>query len=172
MNSARNALTDTTIIATAASACSQNMAHAESTWPWLMLPPAILTIAVIIVNILKQRTPQRENFRRRDILTFHSNITGTEITAPINVLYVQSSKRRDLHKISVIMSKMATALRMPFCLSRAWGVIHSTAGAHNQIKCARTRLRMRLLTDNSFVRVWTSNEIGEHQDWGCRDEQS
>lgn len=91
-NSARKALTETTIMAMAASACSQNIAHAESIWPWLMFPPAILIIAVTMVKMLRQRTPQRANFRRREIWTFHSKKIGIEITIMISRGDVDSNK--------------------------------------------------------------------------------
>ncbi len=55
---ARNALMETTMTAIAASACNQNMAHAASTWPWLMLPPATLIMDVMAVNMLRHKTPQ------------------------------------------------------------------------------------------------------------------
>ena len=69
----------------AASAWSQKIAHAESTWPWLMFPPAILIIAVIAVKILRHKIPQSESLRRRAILTFQSRITGMDMTAAFSI---------------------------------------------------------------------------------------
>ncbi len=79
-NSARNALMETTMTATAASACNQNTAHAASTWPLLMLPPATLMMEVRAVKMLRHKTPQSANLWRRVILTFQSNMIGMEMT--------------------------------------------------------------------------------------------
>ena len=83
--SVRKALTETTMIATEASACSQNITHAESTWSWPMFPPATLMIAVIAVKMLRHRIPQSANLRRRLILTFQSKITGIDTTAAMSM---------------------------------------------------------------------------------------
>lgn len=83
--SARNAVIETTTTAIAASAWNQNIAHAESIWPWLMFPPAILIIAVIAVKILRHKIPQSASFRRRVILTSQSKITGMDMTAAFSI---------------------------------------------------------------------------------------
>lgn len=130
--SARKEVTETTMIATAASVWSQNIAHAESTWPWLMFPPATLTIAVIAVNILTHRIPQSASFRRKVILTFQSKITGMDMTATFSMHDNVDCGRWDLRKASETMSKVAVALKVPFCLARAAGVTHSTRKTPNQ----------------------------------------
>ena len=85
MKSARYALIDTTMTAMAASAWYQNVAHAESTWPWLVFPPAILIIVVKAVKILRHKIPHSVNFRRRGILTFQSKIIGMDVTAAFSI---------------------------------------------------------------------------------------
>ena len=80
MNRALNAVTETTMIAMAASMSYQKLTHAVSTPPLLRRPPATLMMAMIIVQILRQRMPPRASLRRTLIWTFQSRRIGIEMT--------------------------------------------------------------------------------------------
>ena len=97
-----------------------------------MFPPATLISAVIAVKMLRHRIPQRANFRRMLILTFQSNITGIDTTAAVRMYDNADYEVQNLRKASDIISKIADALRAPFCLARAAGVTHLTEQEHYQ----------------------------------------
>ena len=80
MKRALNAVTETTMMAMAASMSYQKLTQAVSTPPLLRRPPATFMMAIIIVQILRQRMVPRASLRRRLIWTFQRRRTGMEIT--------------------------------------------------------------------------------------------
>ena len=67
-------------------------------------------MAMMIMKMERQRIPARASLRFRGIRTFQRSKTGMEISIA-----------------SVIMSRIADALKIPFCLAKAPGVTHLTA---------------------------------------------
>lgn len=179
MKSALKAVIETTTTATAASACSQNTAHAASIWPWLLYPPMTLIEDAIIVKMLRHKIPPSTSLRRRLILIFHSSRTGTEMTVQLLAYELDekegciwSLESMHIRNTSVIISEIATASRTPLSLERAPGVTHSTRRTKLPLVFSFIRSfgHRELLTQNSFVKVITRDEIGKHQDGSSRDQ--
>ena len=76
----RNAVMDTIINATAASASRQNNPHTVSMTDFLMRKPEMRTMAIMIIKTLKHRNMPRKIFCFRFILTFQSKMRGIEMT--------------------------------------------------------------------------------------------
>ena len=64
------------------------------------------------------------------------------------------------------MSKATEALRVAFCLARAAGVTHLTRNKSHERPLSEVCARKGRLTENTCIRVWTSDEVGEDED-GC-----
>ena len=71
-----------------------------------------------------------------------------------------------------MMSKATEALRSAFCLARAAGVTHLTRDRSHERPLSKVCVGKGRLTENSCIRVWTSDEVGEHHDGRCGDEET
>ena len=69
------------------------------------------------------------------------------------------------------MSKDTEALRSAFCLARAAGVTHLTRDRSHERPLSKTCAGKGRLTENSLIRVRASDEVGEHHDGCCGDEE-
>lgn len=70
------------------------------------------------------------------------------------------------------MSKATEALRSAFCLARAAGVTHLTRDKSHERPLSRVCAKKGRLTDYSCIGVWTSDEVGEHEDGCCGDQET
>lgn len=70
------------------------------------------------------------------------------------------------------MSKVTDALRAAFCRARAVGVTHLTRQKSHERPKPGCRAGEGGLTENSFIIVWTSDEVGEHDNGRCGDEEN
>ena len=76
-------LIETTMTATAASACNQKTAHVVSIWPLMMFPALILMMAVMIMKTLRHKIAPSASFLRTPICTRQRSRTGIDITKRI-----------------------------------------------------------------------------------------
>ena len=74
----QNAVMETIITATAASACCQNSSHTMSRTVVSMRKPEMRTMAMIIIRTLRHKKMPRKIFCWRLILTFQSKMTGID----------------------------------------------------------------------------------------------
>lgn len=110
MKRALNAVTETTMIATAASMTYQKRTHEVSTVPLAVRPPATLMMEMMIVKTLRQRMPPRASLRRMLMRTFQRRRTGIEMTSHSSFqAHLAHRKCQYLRKTSVKMSKHTMA---------------------------------------------------------------